>query len=60
MLDDHPSTGRISISDLNSGGVISELAAGSPVIDMIWARDGKRLLALCADGARITYKPGDH
>jgi hypothetical protein len=58
MVDDHPSTGRISISDLDSGGVISELAAGSPVIDMIWARDGKRLLALCADGARITYKPG--
>jgi WD40 repeat protein len=60
MLDDHPSTGRISIADLDSGDVISEQSAGSPVIDMIWARDGRRLLALCADGARITYKLGDH
>lgn len=55
-LNDHPSTGRISMVDLASGRIISEIAPGSPVIDMIWNREGSHLHALCADGARIRYK----
>ena len=53
-LDGHTSIGRISLVDLESLSVISELAPCPPVIDLTWSRDGRNLFALCGDGTRIS------
>jgi WD40 repeat protein len=47
--------GRIEIVDLSSGTIIRSIAQASPVYDLDWSPDGRRLSAACDDNSAYVW-----